>query len=159
MEIRRGIPNPWQPPFFPGHVMRTSWPGWASVLIFIVCAAWDSVTIVLWPHSSCLHSWSPVGGALWGDCRTFREWSLVGGSGSRGAGLGALWPHSPSSQMQYASLLLLIPCLPCLLPCTVHCDGLKPSVGPKTLSSSFKFHLLTNFITPRESNSVTIKTT
>lgn len=48
MEIRLGIPNHWQLPFFPGHVMRTSWPGWASVLIFTVSAAWDYVTVLLW---------------------------------------------------------------------------------------------------------------
>lgn len=165
MEIRLGIPNPWQLPFFPGHVMRTSWPGWASVLIFTVSAAWDYVTIVLW---------------LWDDptahvCTAGPQMVVLFGETVEPLGSGA-WLEKVAHQEQ--ALGLYGPILPlrghrCNMPASCFWSHAFPACHHVLLStvmdwsllwaqktlSSFKFHLLTYFITPRESNSITIKTT
>lgn len=56
----------------------------------------------------CLSIWLPPGGIVWEDSEALRRWNLARGSGSLGAGLEALNPHS-------ASRVQMLPCLPAMM--------------------------------------------
>lgn len=151
MEIRLGMPNPWQHPFALGIWWDRSWPGGASVLIFTVDAdaTWDLVTFLYLSTWSPAKSWSPQTWHCLGGLYNLQE-EVDPGWRSLYSPIHVLSLFLSAGVMWPASLLILTPCLSSLLPCVAIVVDWCPLWSQKHLPS-LKVHLV--FYHSKESNS------